>query len=53
MLALVERQEDRGLVVAQGGGKVSVFFISPVDFQNENISRHSFNVRYRSNVSDW
>jgi len=24
-LALVERQEDRGLVVAQGGGKVSIF----------------------------
>uniref|UniRef100_A0A672P043 Protein unc-45 homolog A-like n=1 Tax=Sinocyclocheilus grahami TaxID=75366 RepID=A0A672P043_SINGR len=29
ILALVERQEDRGLVVAQGGGKVSIFFISP------------------------
>lgn len=23
-LALVERQEDRGMVVAQGGGKVSI-----------------------------
>uniref|UniRef100_A0A672P399 Protein unc-45 homolog A-like n=1 Tax=Sinocyclocheilus grahami TaxID=75366 RepID=A0A672P399_SINGR len=31
ILALVERQEDRGLVVAQGGGKVSIFFISPED----------------------
>lgn len=26
ILALVERHEDRGLVVAQGGGKVSIFF---------------------------
>lgn len=27
ILSLVERQEDRGLVVAQGGGKVRTCFI--------------------------
>lgn len=31
ILALVERQEDRGLVVAQGGGKVSTCLVNKCD----------------------